>query len=85
MMYKIVIMDGKGIYLCTIQSEKLNDVARRMVLFKRTNSHLSYEYYFFENDDKPTLNTSVNFQLLMEKNETILNKIDSIEKDFNKW
>ena len=85
MMYKIIIMDGKGIYLSTIQSEKLNDVARRMVLFQRTNSNLSYEYYFFENDDVPTLTTSANFQYLMEKNKTILEKLDLIEKDFNKW
>lgn len=72
MMYKVVIMDGKGIYLCTIQSEKLNDVSRRFVLFKRANSHIWYEYYLFENGDKPPINTSANFQSLMEKNKTII-------------
>lgn len=84
MMYKVVIMDCKGIYLCTIQSEKLNDVARRFVLFKRANSHIGYEYYLFENGDKPSINTSANFQSLMEKNKTIIEKLDLIEQDF-KW
>lgn len=83
-MYKVIIMDGQGLYLCTIQSEKLNDVARRFVLFNRANHYISYEYYLFENDDKPTLNTSANFQSLMEKNKTILEKLDLIEQDF-KW
>ena len=84
MMYKVIIMDGQGLYLCTFQSEKLNDVARRFVLFNRANPYIGYEYYLFENEDKPTLNTSANFQSLMEKNKTILEKLDLIEQDF-KW